>query len=227
MEGAKTVSVGAVYVPNSYRIHLSQTDQERFGGLIPTLRHEFAALLRKNAAERHWQFPGPLVVDFLGDPAVESGRFEVFAAHDADAVAPADLGPREVVRLLGDQPGSPAGKATKATKEWVLSSGRLVIGRLPSCDLSLNDQNASRQHAEFVEREDGWWIVDLDSTNGTFVNGSLVKERRLNYGDRIQIGSSRLEFAQAEPAPEGSRAPGDRPGVASPTESVSKPPNAD
>ena len=222
MEGAKTVSVGAVYVPNSYRIHLSQSDQERFGGLIPALRHEFAALLRKNAAERHWQFPGPLVVDFLGDPAVESGRFEVFAEHDADAVAPPpEPGPRDVVRLLGAQPGSPP------TKEWVLSSGRLVAGRLPSCDLSLNDQNASRRHAEFVQRDDGWWIVDLDSTNGTFVNGSLVKERRLSYGDRIQIGSTKLEFAQAEPAPAGSRSPGDEPGAGPPTQAVAKPLNAD
>lgn len=221
MEGAKTVSVGAVYVPNVYRIHLSQPDHERFGGLIPTLRHEFGALLRKNAAERHWQFPGPLVVEFLGDPSVESGRFEVFAEHDADAVAPVEVGPRDVVRLLGDQPGD------QAKKEWVLTTGRLVIGRLPSCEISLNDQNASRQHAEFVWRDDGWWIVDLDSTNGTFLNGSLVKERRLNYGDRIQIGSSRLEFVQAEPAPDGSRAPADRPGVASPSQAVSKPPNAD
>jgi hypothetical protein len=167
MEGAKTVSVGAVYVPNSYLIHLGTEDFNRFEGLIPTLQEEFASLLVRSAAERRWHFPGPLVVDFATDASVASGRFEVQAAHDADAVAPAPPPSTEqdVVRLIGAQP----------PKEWVLASGRLVLGRLPACEISLNDANASRQHAELVKREDGWWIVDLDSTNGTFVNGSLVK----------------------------------------------------
>src|SRR6266702_6468651 len=86
MEGAKTVSVGAVYVPNSYEIHLGPEDFERFEGLVPTLTQEFATLLRRSAAERRWQFPGPLVVDFVADDKLASGRFEVDATHDADAI---------------------------------------------------------------------------------------------------------------------------------------------
>jgi Protein of unknown function (DUF3662)/FHA domain len=217
MEGAKTVSVGAVYVPNSYLIHLGTEDFERFEGLIPTLQEEFGSLLRRSAAERRWHFPGALVVDFAQDAAVAPGRFEVWAEHDADAVAPppSESLRRDVLRLTGSQP----------PKEWVLDSGRLVMGRLPACEISLNDANASRQHAQLVKREDGWWIVDLDSTNGTFVNGSLVKERRLVPGDRIQIGSSKLEFAteQAPPAPP--KAP--PPAVPEATQVVSNPLNAD
>lgn len=193
MEGAKTVSVGAVYVPNSYLIHLGTEDFARFEGLLPTLQEEFGSLLSRSAAERRWHFPGPLVVDFVADPALASGRFEVVADHDADAVAPAPppSTERDVLRLVGSQP----------PKEWALASGRLIMGRLPACEISLNDANASRQHAELVKRDDGWWIVDLDSTNGTFVNGSLVKERRLVPGDRIQVGSSKLEFATEKAAP--------------------------
>jgi hypothetical protein len=217
MEGAKTVSVGAVYVPNSYLIHLGTEDFERFEGLIPTLQEEFGSLLARSAAERRWHFPGALVVDFAQDDAVAPGRFEVRAEHDADAVAPAarESLTRDVLRLTGSQP----------PKEWVLGSGRMVMGRLPACEISLNDANASRQHAELVKREDGWWIIDLDSTNGTFVNGSLVKERRLGPGDRIQIGSSKLEFAteQAPPAPP--KAP--PPAVPEATQVVSNPLNAD
>ncbi len=195
MEGAKTVSVGAVYVPNRYEIHLGTEDFERFEGLIPTLQEEFGSLLRRSAGERRWQFPGPLVVDFVRDERVPSGRFDTHAEHDADAVAPAAPEPleRDVLRLVGSHP----------PKEWPLEGGRLVMGRLPACEISLNDANASRQHAELVRREDGWWIVDLDSTNGTYVNGSLVKERRLVPGDRIQVGSSKMEVAteQVRPAP--------------------------
>lgn len=192
MEGGKTVSVGAVYVPNRYEIHLGTEDFDRFEGLVPTLREEFGSLLRRNAAERHWQFPGPLVVDFLRDTTLASGRFTTHAEHDADAVAPPPPEPleRDVLRLIGSHP----------PKEWILK-GRMVLGRLPTCEISLHDANASRQHAELVEREDGWWIVDLDSTNGTYVNGSLVKERRLMPGDRIQVGSSKMEFAVEQTRP--------------------------
>jgi hypothetical protein len=226
MEGGKTVSVGAVYVPNSYVIHLSPEDFERFEGLIPTLRDEFGELLRHSATDRRWQFPGPLVVVFEGDGGVAPGRFEVVASHDADAVAPP--GPpepavRDVLRLVGTPPTTePAGGAAR---EWVMTSGRLTIGRLPACDVSLNDANASRQHAELVRREDGWWLIDLDSTNGTLVNGSLVKERRLVRGDLIQIGSSRLEYASERVAPAASPVIGH--GVSAPTQAVSDPLNAD
>jgi hypothetical protein len=217
MEGAKTVSVGAVYVPNRYLIHLGTEDFERFEGLIPTLQEEFGSLLSRSAAERRWHFPGALVVEFAEDVDVAPGRFEVRAEHDADAVPPQapESRMRDVLRLTGSHP----------PKEWVLESGRLVMGRLPACEISLNDANASRQHAELVKREDGWWLVDLDSTNGTFVNGSMVKERRLGPGDRIQIGSSKLEFV-TEPVPP--VAPTSPPAeVPEPTQVVSNPLNAD
>ena len=220
MEGAKTVSVGAVYVPNSYLIHLGTEDFERFEGLIPTLQEEFGSLLRRSAAERRWHFPGVLVVEFAEDAELAPGRFEVRAEHDADTVAPPppESHVRNILRLTGSQP----------LKEWVLDSGRLVMGRLPSCEISLNDANASRQHAELVKREDGWWLVDLDSTNGTFVNGSMVKERRLGPGDRIQIGSSKLEFV-TEPVPPAPPVPPKAPpaAVPEPTQVVSNPLNAD
>jgi hypothetical protein len=217
MEGAKTVSVGAVYVPNRYLIHLGTEDFERFEGLIPTLQEEFGSLLSHSAAERRWHFPGALVVEFAEDADVAPGRFEVRAEHDADAVPPQapESRMRDVLRLIGSHP----------PKEWVLESGRLVMGRLPACEISLNDANASRQHAELVKREDGWWLVDLDSTNGTFVNGSMVKERRLGPGDRIQIGSSKLEFVTEPVPPVAPKSPPAE--VPEPTQVVSNPLNAD
>jgi hypothetical protein len=217
MEGAKTVSVGAVYVPNRYLIHLGTEDFERFEGLIPTLQEEFGSLLSHSAAERRWHFPGALVVEFAEDADVAPGRFEVRAEHDADAVPPQapESRMRDVLRLTGSHP----------PKEWVLESGRLVMGRLPACEISLNDANASRQHAELVKREDGWWLVDLDSTNGTFVNGSMVKERRLGPGDRIQIGSSKLEFVTEPVPPVAPKSPPAE--VPEPTQVVSNPLNAD
>ena len=106
MEGAKTVSVGAVYVPNRYLIHLGTDDFERFEGLIPTLQEEFGSLLRRSAAERRWHFPGVLVVEFAEDAELAPGRFEVRAEHDADTVAPPppESHVRNILRLTGSQP---------------------------------------------------------------------------------------------------------------------------
>lgn len=69
------------------------------------------------------------------------------------------------------------------------------IGRASSCDISLSDNNrASRIHARLEKDSDGWWIVDLNSTNGTFVNKEKIKSKKLEIGDEITIGDSSLQF---------------------------------
>jgi len=60
----------------------------------------------------------------------------------------------------------------------------------------LNDNGVSRNHATIEFRDGEWWVVDHGSTNGTFVNGRMVKERLLADGDRISIGGSELQFNQ-------------------------------
>ncbi|MBI5043001.1 MAG: FHA domain-containing protein [Nitrospirae bacterium] len=73
------------------------------------------------------------------------------------------------------------------------------IGRASSCDISLSDNNkASRIHARLEKDSDGWWIVDLNSTNGTFVNKEKIKSRRLEIGDEISIGDSALIFLRED-----------------------------
>ena len=74
--------------------------------------------------------------------------------------------------------------------------GPFVLGRSRSCDLRLPSGDASRRHAEIVPAGDGFLLRDLASTNGTFVNGERVSERRLRPGDRIQIGTSTITFCQ-------------------------------
>ncbi|MGH2732027.1 MAG: FhaA domain-containing protein [Actinomycetota bacterium] len=191
MEGGKTVSVGAVYVPNSYRIRLAPPDVARFEGLVPSLTREFSELLRRNAEERRWRLPGGLLVCFEEDAAVAAGRFEVQAAHEAGIEVEASLlEESHVLWLVGSDP----------PQSWELNAERvtLSIGRLPESDVSLTDPNASRRHAQVLRRDDGWWIMDLGSTNGTLVNGALMKERRLAPGDVIQIGTTRIEYRKGD-----------------------------
>src|SRR5260221_10297381 len=70
----------------------------------------------------------------------------------------------------------------------------LSVGRTEGNDLVLNHPSVSRRHARFEPRDNGWWIVDLKSTNGVKINGSLVTEAQVNPGDKVLVGSVQLEL---------------------------------
>jgi pSer/pThr/pTyr-binding forkhead associated (FHA) protein len=76
--------------------------------------------------------------------------------------------------------------------------GRLVLGRSRTCDLMLPGVDASRRHAEIRPLRGGFVLRDLDSTNGTFVNGERIDEHELEPGDCIQIGDSVVTFCQLQ-----------------------------
>jgi pSer/pThr/pTyr-binding forkhead associated (FHA) protein len=75
-------------------------------------------------------------------------------------------------------------------------SGRLTIGRI-GCDLVLPDARISKSHAVITPTPDGFVISDLQSTNGTFVNGiQVVVPQVLDHLDRIRLGGTELVFRQ-------------------------------
>jgi transcriptional regulator with GAF, ATPase, and Fis domain len=73
---------------------------------------------------------------------------------------------------------------------FALPSGEIHIGRDPSNLLSISDPSLSRRHCALSRDGDGYKIRDLDSRNGTSVNGVAVKESRLRHGDQISVGDS-------------------------------------
>jgi len=78
--------------------------------------------------------------------------------------------------------------------------GRVVLGRAPTNDVILHDERASRLHAEVVATAAGWMIRDLQSRNGTSVNGAaVVGEQPLADGDVIRIGMVEAIFGHGEP----------------------------
>jgi Nif-specific regulatory protein len=85
---------------------------------------------------------------------------------------------------------------------FALPQGKLPIGRDPSNLLSISDPSISRRHC-VVSREDGTYqIRDLDSRNGTFVNGVAIRESPLSHGDQISVGDSVFIFLIKEDAEE-------------------------
>ena len=83
-----------------------------------------------------------------------------------------------------------------------LEPGRLVIGRSQRCGLPLDSRFVSRQHAMLVVAKEDVSVVDLQSTNGTLVNGQPVTSRVLEHGDLIGIGNFRLRYDCRLPEPE-------------------------
>ena len=82
----------------------------------------------------------------------------------------------------------------KPGKVFELTKDRVIIGRLPESDVSVNDPGVSRRHAEIRRQDGNFLLVDLGSTNGTRVNEAPIGERVLEEGDRITVGRTVLEF---------------------------------
>ncbi|WP_022868923.1 FHA domain-containing protein FhaB/FipA [Schaalia vaccimaxillae] len=78
-----------------------------------------------------------------------------------------------------------------------LGSAPVLIGRSPACTLVLEDEYASSRHAALTPQPDGWWIEDLSSRNGTYVDDErLLEPRLLKAGDVIRIGQTTLELVK-------------------------------
>jgi predicted component of type VI protein secretion system len=80
--------------------------------------------------------------------------------------------------------------------DFVLDSSQLTVGRGNQNDVALQaDEYASARHARFEPRQDGVWVQDLGSTNGTYLNGArLERPRRLSPGDVVRIGETDLRY---------------------------------
>ncbi|MGH9184715.1 MAG: FHA domain-containing protein [Acidimicrobiales bacterium] len=85
-----------------------------------------------------------------------------------------------------------------------LEGERITLGRANSNDVSIGgDPELSRLHAVLEPVGESWYVRDLASSNGTFVNGERIwSDRPLRHGDEIRIGRTRIVFRSSDPAPD-------------------------
>src|SRR5262245_24313181 len=94
-----------------------------------------------------------------------------------------------------------------------MSAAEIVIGRIQTADIVLPGQRISRQHAKIMASPDGYQVVDLGSTYGTFVNNKRVDRCVLQHGDKINFGKDDTELSylvespKDKPATDGPRDP--------------------
>ncbi len=79
-------------------------------------------------------------------------------------------------------------------KRYLLGGDALVIGRGEDCDILVDDYTASRRHARVVPADDGYCVMDLGSTNGTYVNNERTPRQPLKDGDYLRVGNGIFRF---------------------------------
>jgi hypothetical protein len=177
MDVQRTPDMRGMLAPNHFTIALAPADRQRFESFEAAFVRELGEAAREHARSEGYHFMGPVDIELETDPSLTPGMFLLSGV---------------VKEGEGGQVGSlvlPDGGRVPVGDEPV------VIGRLPECDIVLADTKVSRRHAEV--RRDGAGavaVVDLNSTNGTLVNGAGVRERPLNDGDEITVGATVLRF---------------------------------
>ncbi len=81
-------------------------------------------------------------------------------------------------------------------ESFPLERDRMTIGRRPDSDVFLDDVTVSRDHALLVRRNGEFYLDDLGSLNGTYVNRRRIESHRLADGDELQVGKYKLSFLQ-------------------------------
>lgn len=178
MDDHRSVDVkGKVVVPNQFTFSLSPEDHANFAEIHEALVRELADAAREYARDERYAFMGPVDVRLVVDDAQRPGRFGLAS------------------RMHEGSGGAGAGSIVMPSGSRHRLSGRVLsIGRLPECDITIADPNVSRRHAEVRPAGAGFAVADLNSTNGTKVNGANITEQRLEDGDTISIGGTVMRF---------------------------------
>lgn len=194
MDAGKSVAVREVWAPNRFVFSLSPEDAGRFEQAEQALIAELKQVVRDAAAERGWGLVGPPEIEFRTDEDLVRGRFECEASL-VEGGEGGDVQPRPTTVAPGSGPATLIVREEgRQAKTFRVLKADVTIGRLPDSDVVLTDPGASRRHARIRAENGAYLLTDLDSTNGTLVNDRAVRERTLEEGDRITIGSTQLEF---------------------------------
>ena len=203
MEGHQSVGVEGVLVPNVYDVYLSPADYEQFKDARNSMARNLEAHLGRMSRQRGFHMVSRPKVMLRADKEIHTGDMLIEAHHEdvevpqAQAVQHTALLPQ--VEAAPPPPAAPAPVAPEIVfngQTFAVLRSPTRLGRLPDNDIVLNDKRVSRHHAEVVQRDGRWMVRDTGSTNGTAVNGKVLKEAMLRGGDVISLGGLEIVWQQ-------------------------------
>ena len=202
---------GRRVVPNHFLIRLSQADRLALADVEAALINELETAAVSYCADEGYHLRGPVVAVITEDPKLPKGRVLI----ESEVVISRADESRNIPERSAPVPDSgidspPIRGPRPSRSKLVLPSGHelslgtqpVVIGRLPECDITLDDSNLSRRHAEVTYMNEAgrggvYVLTDLGSTNGTKVNGTrLDSPCILHSGDVITVGLYSIHFEE-------------------------------
>jgi hypothetical protein len=217
MDEHRTVSISRVYVPNEYVLYLAPNDRKEFATYEASLLTELADYLSEHARREGYSLLSTPKVSMEEDEDLQMGEFGIATrlvqppkeqgrakpevppepVGGTKAFTPPPAATASVSAAEAEELGlahEPRARLKVGGKPYELSRDVVVLGRSRECDITLDDSNVSRRHAE-VRRENGnWFVVDLGSTNGIEVNGKRTDRAKLEHDDRILLGRTEVTF---------------------------------
>ena len=214
MDDHRMVSVSRVYAPNEYSVYLSPTDREQFESYEESLVTELQEYLGEHARRESYVLLSAPQIVMNTDADLEIGEFGIATRMvqpepgEAPPVPEAEPGATMVYKPKASGPTQAATPEELGVEPEVVTleadgtkhqvdKRSVVIGRSKDCDIRLADPNVSRRHAEVRQEGTAYWVLNLDSTNGTTVNGRRQKRAKLEDDDRITVGSTDLVFRRS------------------------------
>ena len=202
MDLNQTIGVGKRFAPNSYEARLNPRDYEAYERSRATLERELSTYLYDSARRMNLTLITRPQVKLLSDPNVRRGAVQVKSwlqdMPDVETNRQFDFTqPIEITRARHKEPQTASLTVVAGLQNgqrYTVPPGRVRIGRGTENQIVLDDSRVSRSHAEILLRGNEWYLRDLGSTNGTYVNGYAVRERSLESGDRISLGGVELVF---------------------------------
>lgn len=181
LEDKKTIGVqGQIIIPNRYVISLSPKDLENIESIQESIQREISSSIRDHANDENYHFQGTLTVEILSNSSLKTGSIEVDGLFEEN------------------KGGFPPGSLIDENGErLIITEQKLSIGRDTKSTMQVVDVEVSRNHAEIRLLNTSFVLIDLQSTNGTFVNGQRVQEHTLQNFDQIKIGSTILLFQKS------------------------------
>ncbi len=181
LEDKKTIGVqGQIIIPNRYVISLSLKDLENIESIQESIQREISSSIRDHANDENYHFQGTLTVEILSNSSLKTGSIEVDGLFEEN------------------KGGFPPGSLINENGErLIITEQKLSIGRDKESTMQVVDVEVSRNHAEIRLLNTSFVLIDLQSTNGTFVNGQRVQEHTLQNFDQIKIGSTILLFQKS------------------------------
>lgn len=207
---AAIVSRDRTIAPNTFVVELGPADHERLGEWEAALGSELGAAVVDHARQQRYSFVGPVQVTFEQAGDLDTGVFRIRSSAGPVEGSP---GPHAGGRPGSGYPPPPPGQPGGVGGPWLSPpapsaasldvDGRIhrlagpvtVIGRSTDADIVLDDAGVSRKHAEVRLMDDGRArVIDLGSTNGTYVDGERVHAGNLTEGSTITVGRTRIVY---------------------------------